>query len=127
MNKSYFTAYDKIRQSFIGYFQVESSTFTLGDDETVKKTRLGGQDSLSRIGDLRATFSIGLFKDSRLQEHINANNLKLGEIIFFTIIWENSDNVQVNFFAHECQVVDGSIEVSIIKDTCAAGVVDAKK
>lgn len=106
---------------------MESSTFFVGDVEVVKKTQLGGRESLSLDADLAPTFSIGLFKDLGLQERINAQNLKLGQTIFFTIIWDNSENVQVNFFAQDCRVVDESVEVPIIKDTCTAGVVDVKK
>ena len=121
------TTQNQNKKTFIRFFQVASSTFIVGDDEEVKKTRLGGRESLSLTGDLTPTFSISLFKDADLHELINAQNLKLGETIFFTIIWENSENVQVNFFAQECRVVDGSVEVSIIKDTCTAGVVDVEK
>ena len=123
----YFTAQDENSWPFIRYFQVESSTFVVGDDGEVKKSQVGGRGSLSLTGDLSPTFSIGLFKDAGLLEAINEENLKLGQVIFFTITWKNPENVQVNFFAQECKVVDGSIEISIIKDTCAAGVVEVKK
>ena len=44
--------------------QVESSTFTINDDDSVKEEQLGGSDSTSQIGDLVPTFMISLFKDS---------------------------------------------------------------
>jgi len=103
--------------------EVESSTFTINDDDSVKEEQLGGSDSTSQIGDLVPTFMISLFKDSTGTTAVTTDNLKLGEEIFFHIEWTNSENTQVEFFAKKCEVVDGSVSVAIIDDTCLAGVV----
>ena len=55
------------------------------------------------------------------------SELVLGDELFFTIVWENSENSQVEFLAQNCMIIDGSVQVPIIKDTCLAKVVDVKK
>ena len=55
------------------------------------------------------------------------SELVLGDELFFTIVWENSENSQVEFLAENCLIIDGSVQVPIIKDTCLAKVVDVKK
>ena len=78
-------------------------------------------------GDLAPTFSLDLFKDATYLEAISASNLKLGDVVYFTIKWSNTENDQVQFFAQDCQIVDGVKEVAIIKDTCLAAVVETTR
>ena len=51
------------------------------------------------------------------------DNLKLGEEVFFRILWTNSENTQVAFFAQKCEVIDKEVEIAIIDNTCLATVV----
>jgi len=104
--------------------EVSSDTFIINDDNDVKSTQLGGEDELSLTGDLVPTFTIALYKDAAHTIAITSENLKLGEEVFFVITWLNNENSQVSFFAKQCQIIDGATEVSIISETCLAGVVD---
>ena len=76
---------------------------------------------------MRPTFSISLHKDAESSEPITPTNLKLGEVVFFSLTWSNKENQQVEFFAKDCKIIDGATEVNIISDTCVAGVVETKR
>jgi len=103
---------------------VQSDLFTVNSDDEVKNKQLAGDKLISLTGDLAPTFSLDLFKDAAYLEAISASNLKLGDVVYFTIKWSNTENDQVQFFAQDCQIVDGLKEVAIIKDTCLAAVVE---
>ena len=79
------------------------------------------------VADLKPTFSISLFKDAGSSEAITSSNLKLGEVIYFSLKWSNSENDQVQYFANDCKIVDGATEVAIISETCLAGVVETTR
>ena len=76
---------------------------------------------------MRPTFSISLHKDAGSSKPITSSNLKLGEVVFFSLTWSNKENQQVEFFAKDCKIIDGDTEVNIISDTCMAGVVETKR
>jgi len=107
--------------------EVQSDLFTVNSDDEVKNKQLAGDKLISLTGDLAPTFSLDLFKDAAYLEAISASNLKLGDVVYFTIKWSNTENDQVQFFAQDCQIVDGVKEVSIIKDTCLASVVETTR
>jgi len=107
--------------------EVESEVFTVTDDNEVKSQTLGGEKAVSLVADLKPTFSISLFKDAESSEAITSSNLKLGEVIYFSLKWSNSENDQVQYFANDCKIVDGATEVAIISETCLAGVVETKR
>jgi len=107
--------------------EVESDVFTVTDDNEVKSQTLGGEKAVSLVADLKPTFSISLFKDAGSSEAITSSNLKLGEVIYFSLKWSNSENDQVQYFANDCKIVDGATEVAIISETCLAGVVETTR
>ena len=109
------------------YFQVVSNSFSVNSDDDVKNQQLGGDKLVSLTGDLKPTFSLSLFKDASYKEAISGSNLKLGDNVYFTLKWSNTENDQIQFFAQDCQIVDGKTEVAIIKDTCLAGVVETTR
>ena len=88
---------------------------------------LGGKKAVSSTADLKPTFSISLYKDAGSSEVITSSNLKLGEMIYFTLKWSNMENDQVQFFANECKIIDGTNEIAIISETCLAGVVETTR
>ena len=108
-------------------FKVQSDLFTVNSDDEVKNKQLAGDKLISLTGDLAPTFSLDLFKDAAYLEAISPSNLKLGDVVYFTIKWSNTENDQVQFFAQDCQIVDGLKEVAIIKDTCLAAVVETTR
>ena len=99
----------------------------MNSDDDVKNEQLGGNKLISLTGDLTPTFSLDLFKDALYSEPISSSNLKLGEIIYFSLKWSNTENDQVQFTAKDCKIVDGQTEIAIINETCLAGVVETTR
>ena len=99
----------------------------MNSDDDVKNEQLSGNKLISLTGDLTPTFSLDLFKDALYSEPISSSNLKLGEIIYFSLKWSNTENDQVQFTAKDCKIVDGQTEIYIINETCLAGVVETTR
>ena len=109
------------------YFQIISDAFSVNSDDDIKEEQLAGDKLITSTGDLTPTFSLDLFKDDQFLEEISSSNLKLGEVVYFSLKWSNTENDQVQFIAKDCQIVDGQTEVAIIKETCLAGVVETTR
>ena len=100
---------------------------SVNSDDDIKEEQLAGGKLITSSGDLAPTFSLDLFKDEKFEEAISGSNLKLGEVVYFTLKWSNTENEQVQFIAKDCQIIDGQTEVAIIKETCLAGVVETTR